>query len=64
LEDDHYGLDFARIALLVDVLVCNIPRSTHHLKLLIGVFETKVTGYWEPCIAQMSDLRRTFLANF
>jgi hypothetical protein len=46
LEDgDHYGLAFALLALLVDVLIYDLPRSAHHLKVLIDVFEMKVTGY-------------------
>ena len=46
LEDgDHYGLAFALIVLLVDVLIYDLPRSAYHLKVLIDVFEMKVTGY-------------------
>jgi hypothetical protein len=56
LEDgDHYGLALARIVLPVDVLIYDLPRSAHHLKVFIGVFEMKVTGCREWRIAQMSD---------
>jgi hypothetical protein len=54
-DGDHYGLALARIVLLVDVLIYDLPRSAHHLKVLIEVFEMKVTGCREWCIAQMSD---------